>query len=376
MTLESKKTCRYICAGSMPKSKTTRPRVYARVRPMFGRDAGQPELFQMTDSELEYKKDGKEDGETLKYAFDRVFGMDSEQEQVFETIGQTAISQMKQGFNSTILAYGQTGSGKTYSMEGVRDDKGVYSSKGLIPRIFEGIFEQFGNDENIDKFDVELSFIELYNEQLQDLFGKRQVVDVTVDPTGGYQTKNAVKHLVKSSEEALMTYIAGCKQRAVASTKMNAESSRSHALLIVKVMWQAGKSKTFAMLNLVDLAGSEGMKKTGATGANAREGIKINLSLTKLALTVKCLAEGAKHVPFRESKLTMMLQKGLSGQSMLHIILALSNSTLQVAESTACLRFGQSCLSMTVNPNANAVEKEQAEMKAMISEQMKEINDL
>ena len=134
--------------------------------------------------------------------------------------------------------------------------------------------------------------------------------------------------------------------------------------------------KSHAQLNLVDLAGSEGMKKTGAEGKNAKEGIKINLSLTKLALTVKCLAEGSKHIPFRESKLTMMLAKGLGGNNMLHIVLALSNSKEQVSEGTACLRFGQSCLSMTVNPNANKLEKEQAEMKAVIKEQMQEISDL
>ena len=164
--------------------------------------------------------------------------------------------------------------------------------------------------------------------------------------------------------------------RATASTNMNSESSRSHALLILQVAWVEKKGKSFASLNLVDLAGSEGMKKTGATGANMKEGIKINLSLTKLAFVVKCLAEGAKHIPFRESKLTMMLQKGLAGKSLLHIILALSNSKLQVQEGTACLRFGQSCLSMTVNASANAMEKEQQEMRSVIKEQIQEINTL
>lgn len=173
-----------------------------------------------------------------------------------------------------------------------------------------------------------------------------------------------------------LRYDEGCKHRATASTNMNDQSSRSHALLIMQVTWSEEKTKTFASLNLVDLAGSEGMKKTGATGKAFKEGIKINLSLTKLALVVKCLAEGSQHIPFRESKLTMMLQKGLGGNNMLHIILALSNSAEQVQESTACLRFGQSCLSMTIDARANAVEKEQAEMKAVIQEQMQEINDL
>ena len=196
------------------------------------------------------------------------------------------------------------------------------------------------------------------------------------DPAGGYFCPDAVKHVVTSPEEAQARYNEGCGMRATASTNMNSESSRSHALLILQVAWVEKKGKSFAALNLVDLAGSEGMKKTGATGANMKEGIKINLSLTKLAFVVKCLAEGAKHIPFRESKLTMMLQKGLAGKSLLHIILALSNSKLQVQEGTACLRFGQSCLSMTVNASANAMEKEQQEMRSVIKEQIQEINTL
>ena len=277
---------------------------------------------------------------------------------------------MRQGYNSTIMAYGQTGSGKTYSMEGVKDDKGHFTSRGLIPRIFEGIFREFSSDQDIKTFEVSMQFIELYNEQLQarrwpsaahaparrararlshrvappasqDLFGKRKVVQVKADPSGGYQCPEANQIKVTSEEQGLKEYNKGCEQRATASTNMNAVSSRSHALLILRVAWAEQKGKRSAQLNLVDLAGSEGMKKTGATGAAAKEGIKINLSLTKLAFVVKCLAEGSKHIPFRESKLTMMLAKGLGGNNLLHIILALSNAAEHVVESTACLRFGQ-----------------------------------
>lgn len=357
-----------------PVKKATRPRVYARLRPMFGRDAGQPVLFTVQDQSLEYRKEAGAD--ISRFTFDRVFGMESQQEEVYSEIGETALNAMRQGFNSTILAYGQTGSGKTFSMEGAKDSSGNYTSRGLIPRIFESVFELFGNDEDVKTFEVSIQFIELYNEQLQDLLGKRKVVEVSMDPTGGYQCKDARRHVCKDQHGAQQAYNEGCAMRATASTKMNESSSRSHALLQLSVAWTEKKGKSFGQLNLVDLAGSEGMKKTGATGANMKEGIKINLSLTKLALTVKCLAEGASHIPFRESKLTMMLSKGLGGNNMLHIILALSNSQEQVAEGTACLRFGASCLSMTVNPNANKLEKEQAEMKSVIKEQMQEINDL
>ena len=359
----------------MGKSNATRPRVYARLRPMFGRDAGGEPLFTIVDgARLEYKKD--EAADVSRYTFDRVFGMESTQEEVYAEIGEVALKSLRSGFNSTILAYGQTGSGKTFSMEGAKDDAGQYKSKGLIPRIFEQTFASFAADASVKSFEVYLTYIELYNEALQDLLNKRKVVDVSTDPTGGYQCRDAVKHKCANAADAQAVYNAGSRMRATASTKMNESSSRSHALLQISVQWVEQRGKSFAQLNLVDLAGSEGMKKTGAVGANAKEGIKINLSLTKLALTVKCLAEGSKYIPYRESKLTMMLAKGLGGNNMLHIILALSNSREQVAEGTACLRFGQSCLSMTVNPNANKLEKEQAEMKAVIKEQMKEITDL
>jgi hypothetical protein len=150
--------------------KITRPRVYARLRPMFGRDAGQLELFSATDTALEYRKDPN--APLSKYEFDRVFGMDARQEDVYESIGDMALTSLRQGFNSTILAYGQTGSGKTFSMEGARDKSGHYVSKGLIPRIFENVFAMFEADVakgECKSFEVSIQFVELYNEQLQDL---------------------------------------------------------------------------------------------------------------------------------------------------------------------------------------------------------------
>ena len=356
----------------MPKaSKATRPRVYARLRPMFGRDAGGEPLFSVVDgTRLEYKRDDAAD--VSRYTFDKVFDMESTQEEVYGQIGDVALDSLRKGFNSTIMAYGQTGSGKTFSMEGHKDKTtGQYTSRGLIPRIFEAVFARFRDDATIKDFEVSVQFVELYNEELRDLLSKKPAkVEVTSDPTGGYQVKDATRHVCRDPTDAQVVYNKGCDMRATASTKMNDSSSRSHALLMISVSWVEDRGKSRAQLNLVDLAGSEGMKKTGAEGQNAKEGIKINLSLTKLALTVKCLAEGSKHIPFRESKLTMMLAKGLGGNNMLHIILALSNAREQVNEGTACLRFGQSCLSMTVNPNANKLEKEQAEMKAVIKEQM------
>jgi hypothetical protein len=113
------------------------------------------------------------------------------------------------------------------------------------------------------------------------------VVEVKSDPCGGYRAPDAVSHLCSSAADAQKAYLKGCEMRATASTNMNEASSRSHALLQLQVKWTDKKGKSFGVLNMVDLAGSEGMKKTGNTGQNAKEGIKINLSLTKLAFVVK-----------------------------------------------------------------------------------------
>ena len=122
------------------------------------------------------------------------------------------------------------------------------------------------------------------------------------------------------------------------------------------------------------MAGSECIKQSQVSGAGLREAQNINKSLSTLGLCIEKLTDGKagseQHVPYRDSKLTMMLCKGLGGNNMLHIILALSNSAEQVNEGTACLRFGQSCLSMTVTPHANKIEREQAQMKAVINEQL------
>ena len=356
---------------SVAPVKATRPRVYARLKPLVGADAGKAELFAINDTKLEYTR---EDGERTEFGYDKIFPMTAQQDEVFEEIGQTSLASLRAGFNSTVLAYGQTGAGKTFSIAGAMDDAGGISAAGLVPQLLSKVFEMFGGDSEIKNFEVSMQYVELYNEGVQDLLGGRKPVDVTTDPSGGYQVKDAVKAVVKDPAQAMQVYSDGVKTR-LTNMQNSEQLARSHALLIFNVSWQEGKGKRYGTINIVDLAGSEGLKKSGR-GKAALEGIKINMSLTKLTLVAKCLAEGTKNVPFRESKLTMMLQKSLGGGNMLHVILALSNAADQVAEATAALRFGQTCLSIAVNPNANQLEKEQGDMKSVVKEQMQEINSL
>jgi hypothetical protein len=155
----------------------------------------------------------------------------------------------------------------------------------------------------------------------QDLLNERKPVDVTADPAGGYVCKNGSKVVVTSAQDAEQVYAAGRAKR-----DTNANQARSHGVVLLTISWVEAKGKRAAGLSLVDLAGSEGLKKGRGS---VKEGLKVNLSLTKLALVVKCLAEGTKNVPFRESKLTMILQKSLGGNNMLHVVLALNNNKEQ-----------------------------------------------
>ena len=289
--------------------------MYARIRPMFGRDAGQPELFTITDSSLEYRKEAGAD--LTKYNFDRVFGMDSKQEDVYESIGDVALSSLQQGFNSTIMAYGQTGSGKTFSMEGAKDGNGNYTSRGLIPRLFTDVFERFNADPEVKSYEVSLQYIELYNEQLQDLFGNRKVVDVTMDPTGGYQCRDAVRIVCKDAVAAQRAYADGCKMRATASTKMNAESSRSHALLQLNVRQQLPDGCTkLSQLNIADLAGSEKVDKSGSSGETLEEAKKINASLSALGARARVPPPRNSRAQFSRNSVTGALPLPRPSQAM------------------------------------------------------------
>ena len=216
------------------------------------------------------------------------------------------------GFNGTIFAYGQTGTGKTYTMEGIRTDP---DKRGVIPNSFEHIFSHIAKSVN-QQYLVRASYLEIYQEEVRDLLSKTQgkYLELKERPDTGVYVKDLSSFVCKGVSEVEHVMSVGNQNRAVGPTNMNEHSSRSHAIFIITVECSEpddeGNSRIrVGKLNMVDLAGSERQAKTGATGDRLKEATKINLSLSALGNVISALIDGkSTHVPYRDSKLTRLLQ--------------------------------------------------------------------
>eukprot|EP00913_Durusdinium_trenchii_P009743 g9152.t1 len=245
------------------------------------------------------------------------------------------------GFNNCLCAYGQTGSGKTFSVLGADDPP---ESRGLLPRILQELFSRL---EHIDT--------QAEQEQIRDLLlpmnEKPAKLTVRHHPTLGIYVAGLTTNAVSSYQEVQSILDFGTKARSVASTNMNSASSRSHCIFTFNLLKSGGGREQCASVNLVDLAGSERQKKTGTSGSQLKEGAMINQSLSNLALVINKLAsfddEKTDFVPFRNSKLTYILQESLSGNSKTVLIAALSPAFSNLEETLGTLKFAQTCKKAT-----------------------------
>ena len=296
-------------------------RVFARFRPIAsGTDEAAAFLFDSNNMTVEIVKLGV----NPKFTFDRVFN-NASQAELQAAIGSPAVREVLRGFNSTIFAYGQTGSGKTFSMFGPAMDDGAWTpdpaTAGIIPRATQLLFREIGRAPEGTEFVIRISMLEIYNETVNDLLEPtRKNLNVRETARAGVWVDKLTTECVTSSADVYRAIQRGSLARSVASTKMNAESSRSHVVMTLVVeQRRADGSKLVAKLNLVDLAGSENVKLTGAVGKTFNEGKKINLSLTILGQCMARLSSGGgakgQHVPFRNSKLTHLLKESLGGAS-------------------------------------------------------------
>jgi len=266
-----------------------------------------------------------------------------------------------QGYNGTIFAFGQTGSGKSYTMFGVRKEEDeedeeaadadidIGLNRGLIPRAVSDIFRMIAEaqTQTDDDFAVKCSFLEIYNETVQDLLNPstklKEGLRVRETPTRGVWVEGLTEHEATDKEDVERLLGLGELNRTTAFTEMNAESSRSHSIFSVHVTSKAkdGTSKT-GILSLVDLAGSEKVKKSKTTGLQMEEASNINKSLTSLGRCIFSLTQrGTQHVPYRDSKLTFILRDSLGGNSKTTLIVACSPSILDAEETLSTLRFAQ-----------------------------------
>ncbi|XP_015677549.1 kinesin heavy chain isoform X2 [Protobothrops mucrosquamatus] len=281
-------------------------------------------------------------GQGKPYVFDRVLPPNTSQEQVYNACAKQIVKDVLEGYNGTIFAYGQTSSGKTHTMEGKLHDPQLM---GIIPRIAHDIFDHiYSMDENLE-FHIKVSYFEIYLDKIRDL------LDVSKTNLAVHEDKNRVPYVkgcterfVSSPEEVMDVIDEGKTNRHVAVTNMNEHSSRSHSIFLINIKQEnvETEKKLSGKLYLVDLAGSEKVSKTGAEGSVLDEAKNINKSLSALGNVISALAEGTKtHVPYRDSKMTRILQDSLGGNCRTTIVICCSPSIFNEAETKSTLMFGQ-----------------------------------
>lgn len=282
------------------------------------------------------------DSGSSKFTFDRVFGANSTQLEVFEAIGKPLVETVFEGYNGTIFAYGQTSSGKTFTMNG--PDITDAQLAGIIPRTVDAIFQSIAQADEDIVFTVRASYVEIYLERIRDLLDpKRQNLQIREDPKRGIYVEGMSEEYVNSVEEMMELMYLGSENRAQAATGMNEGSSRSHSVFILQLVQKNTKTGTtmVSKINLVDLAGSEMIRKTGATGARLDEAKMINKSLSALGNVINALTDGrSSHIPYRDSKLTRMLQESLGGNARTWLVINCSPSSYNASETLSTLRFG------------------------------------
>ena len=338
-------------------SKISNPNinVICRFRPMneLEKTNGNEMVATFTSSRSLTFKSSRENNK-YNFNFDRIFPPTTTQEEVYNNVVSEIIDSVLDGYNGTVLAYGQTSSGKTHTMQGVIGDP---INMGIIPRMVEHVFNYMYNAGDEFEFSVKVSMIEIYQEKIRDLIDTSRVdLNIKEDKKNGIYVHNVSEHYVGRPEEVLEIMKMGSDNRAQAATNMNEHSSRSHSIFILifnSNNKREGVSKT-GKLYLVDLAGSEKISKTGATGTTLEEAKIINKSLTTLGMVINALTDGKSiHIPYRESKLTRVLQESLGGNSKTCLIITCSPSIYNESETLSTLRFGERAKKIKNKPKIN-----------------------
>uniref|UniRef100_A0A8C0AWF0 Kinesin-like protein n=1 Tax=Buteo japonicus TaxID=224669 RepID=A0A8C0AWF0_9AVES len=320
------------------------------------------------------------------YTFDMVFGAQAKQIDVYRSVVCPILDEVIMGYNCTVFAYGQTGTGKTFTMEGERSPNEEYTWEedplaGIIPRTLHQIFEKLS--ENGTEFSVKVSLLEIYNEELFDLLNptpdvgeKLQMFD---DPRNkrGVIIKGLEEITVHNKNEVYQILERGAAKRTTAATYMNAYSSRSHSVFSITIHMKettvdGEELVKIGKLNLVDLAGSENIGRSGAVDRRAREAGNINQSLLTLGRVITALVERAPHIPYRESKLTRILQDSLGGRTKTSIIATVSPASINLEETLSTLEYAHRAKNIMNKPEVN----QKLTKKALIKEYTEEIERL
>jgi hypothetical protein len=329
-----------------------------------------------------------------EHTFDQAFASDATQEEVFDAVGAETIDNVLRGYNGTILAYGQTGSGKTHTMLGpaggtasVLDPQTVnYAHRGVIPRLADALFSRLNAlDANEVSWSATVSIFELYKEQIFD-----SLVETPRDSTEyrirediaggrGIYVENLFSKPCLSAPEVLEAIRVAANRRRVASTGSNETSSRSHSITVLSLLQRnhlMGNTVTASRLTLVDLAGSEKVGKTGAGGDRLKEAQSINLSLTLLGNVIYRLTDGkSTYIPYRDSKLTRLLQDSLGGNSCTTLLCCASPAEYNKEETISTIAFAARAKQITNKPRINR-DLSTGELKTALGKALDEIVDL
>ena len=345
--------------------------VICRFRPMndLERTSGNEQICDYT-SPTSLTFHSSREKNVYRFNFDRIFPPSSTQNDIYDFGVKGIIDSVLDGYNGTVLAYGQTSSGKTYTMQGEMDEE---RKQGIIPRMISHVFKHIYKNEDTD-FMIKVSMIEIYQEKIRDLFDVSRVnLNIREDSIKGIYVDGASERYVGCPNDVLALLEIGSANRAQAATNMNEHSSRSHSIFILTIN-QTNKKEGFSKIGklyLVDLAGSEKISKTGATGHTLEEAKIINKSLTTLGRVINNLTDGkSTHIPYRESKLTRVLQESLGGNSKTCLIITCSPSIYNESESLSTLRFGERAKKIKNKPKINK-EITVAELQKLVT-QLKE----
>uniref|UniRef100_A0A7N6BFY2 Kinesin motor domain-containing protein n=1 Tax=Anabas testudineus TaxID=64144 RepID=A0A7N6BFY2_ANATE len=290
--------------------------------------------------------------EPRTFTYDHVADMDTSQDSVFSIVAKNIVESCMNGYNGTIFAYGQTGSGKTFTMLGPSElDNFTDELRGVIPRSFEYLFFLINRESSKSKsFLCKCSFIEIYNEQIYDLLDTASAsLFLRENIKKGMFVEGAVEKFVNSAAEAYQVLSMGWRNRRVASTSMNRESSRSHAVFTMTLESKESVNDVVnirtSQLNLVDLAGSERQKDTHTEGSRLKEASSINRSLMCLGQVIMALVDVSngknRHICYRDSKLTFLLRDSLGGNAKTYIIANVHPGSKCFGESLSTLQFAQ-----------------------------------
>ena len=306
-----------------------------------------------------------------RFTFDYIFDQDSTQLELYLNTAKPSIKSLLEGYNSTIIAYGQTGTGKTYTMEGFTlipfDEK-----RGLVPRVVEDIFSYINSyEKNNIKFSIRSSYLQIYNEYISDLlFPEKKNLNIREDKNKGIFVEGLSEWIVDNPNDIYKLLGKGTENRAISSTSMNEISSRSHAIFIIileqNILEEEKEIKKISKLNLVDLAGSERTRITGAKGKQLEESKKINKSLSALGNVINALTElkgNINHVPYRDSKLTRLLEDSLGGNCITTLITMISPCQDYINETLSSLSFAKRAKKIKNKPIINEKIKYQTLIK-------------